>query len=132
MPGICRAEGRWAGYRRARDGEVPEKLGAGVSILIYDGSMIPNIRLRDFVIETAERKKIPYHFTSIAKGGTDGGRIHLSRSGVPALTLGVPTRYIHGHVGILHRDDYDRAVVLIVEVIQQLDEEKVKEFTERM
>jgi len=95
-------------------------------------TMIPNIRLRDFVIETAERKKIPYHFTSIAKGGTDGGRIHLSRRGVPTLTLGVPTRYIHGHVGILHRDDYDRAVKLIVEVIQQLDEEKVGEFMERL
>jgi putative aminopeptidase FrvX len=28
-------------------------------------------------------------------GGTDAGAIQLSRAGVPAVTISVPTRYVH-------------------------------------
>ncbi len=109
----------------------PEKLGGGPSILVYDGSMIPNCRLRDLVVDTAEAHKIPYHFTSIEGGGTNGGRIHLNKFGVPTLTMGIPTRYIHGHVGILHRDDYENAVKLLVEVLRKLDEKEVQKIIQR-
>lgn len=109
----------------------PEKLGAGPSIAVYDGSLVPNRRLRDLVIDTAEKRKIPHHFTALARGGTDAGRIHLNRIGVPALYLGVPTRYIHGHVGILHRKDYDNLVRLLVEVIKALNQKTVDGLTNR-
>ena len=111
--------------------EHPEKLGSGPSIAVYDGSLVPNRHLRDLVINTAEKKKIPHHFTALARGGTDAGRIHLNRIGVPALYLGVPTRYIHGHVGILHRKDYDNLVKLLVEVIKALDQKTVDSLTNR-
>ncbi len=109
--------------------QATEALGAGVSILIYDGSMIPNRRLRDLVISIAEEENIPYHFSSISGGGTDSGSIHLSRRGVPSLTIGVPTRYIHSHVGILRREDYDHATKLMIEVIGRLDGKTVKGLT---
>ena len=34
-------------------------------------------------------------------------------------------RYIHSHAGILHRDDYENTVKLIVEVIKKLDRQTV-------
>ncbi|MEW5993794.1 MAG: M42 family metallopeptidase [Candidatus Zixiibacteriota bacterium] len=107
-----------------------EKLGAGPSILIYDAVMIPNIRLRDLMIDTAEAKKIPYHLTYMERGGTDGGRIHMSRTGVPSVVIGPPVRYIHSHNGILNRADYDNTIKLIAEVIKQLDSRTVKSLTE--
>jgi len=113
------------------DGERKEKLGAGPSLYVYDSTMIPNTRLRDLVIEVAEKKKIPYHFTSILRGGTDGGKIHLHRSGVPTQTIGVPTRYIHAQAGILHRDDYDHTVTMLTEVIRRLDQKTVRGLTSR-
>jgi endoglucanase len=76
-------------------------------------------------MDVATRKKIPYHLASVAKGGTDSGRIHLNRIGVPSIVIGVPTRYIHSHVGIIHRSDYDNAVKLVTEVIKVLDKKKV-------
>jgi endoglucanase len=91
--------------------------------------MIPNTKLRDLVIDVAEKKKIPYQFSSIARGGTDGGRIHIHGIGVPTQTIGVPTRYIHGHTGILHRDDYDKTVTLLTEVIRRLDAKTVRKLT---
>ena len=51
--------------------------------------------------------------------------MHISVNGVPSLAIGVATRYIHSHAGILHRDDYDNAVKLIVEVIKRLDRDTV-------
>jgi putative aminopeptidase FrvX len=109
--------------------EEPERLGAGPSVTVYDGTMIPNPALRDFVVETAEAARIPFHFSTTERGGTDGGRIHMHGIGVPALVLGMPTRYIHGHVGILHRSDYDRTVRLLVAVIRKLDARRVASLT---
>ncbi len=107
-----------------------ERLGNGAAILVYDATMIPNIKLRDLVIKTAESKKIPYHLTYMERGGTDGSRIHISRMGVPSIVIGPPVRYIHSHNGILNRTDYDNTVKLITEVIKKLDKKTVKSLTE--
>jgi putative aminopeptidase FrvX len=107
----------------------PEKLGAGVSILIYDSSMIPNAKLRDLVVETARKNKIKCHFSSLWRGGTDAGRIHVNRIGVPSLFMGIATRYIHGHYGIFSRDDFDSMVKLIVEIVRKLDRKTVENLT---
>jgi putative aminopeptidase FrvX len=61
----------------------------------------------------------------------DGGKIHLNKFGVPTLTTGIPTRYIHGHVGIIQRDDYDNAVKLLVEVLKKLDQKELEKITPR-
>jgi endoglucanase len=87
--------------------------------------MIPNLRLRDLVIETAEELEIPLQFSAITGGATDGARIHLHGTGVPTVVLGVPARHIHSHAGIMHRDDYDRALRLLIATVEKLDEETV-------
>jgi endoglucanase len=107
-----------------------ERLGAGPSILIYDASMVPNRKLRDLMISTAQKKKIPFHLTYMERGGGDGGVIHKSRLGVPTIYIGAPTRYIHTHNAIMNRADYDNTVKLIVEVIKLLDKKTVNSFTE--
>ena len=80
--------------------EAQSKMGDGPIILIYDGSLIPNLKLRDLFIDVAEEEKIPYQFDSVAAGGTDGGRFQLAHSGVPTINIGVPTRYIHSATSI--------------------------------
>ncbi len=118
-------------------GDVPDvkkedaqaKLGKGPVIVIRDGSMIPNLRLRDLFIETAEELRIPFQFDFLDRGGTDSGAIHLHRRGVPNLVVAVPTRHIHSHAGIIHRDDYDRTVQLVTAVIKKLDTQTVANLT---
>ncbi len=105
------------------------KIGKGPQIIIYDASMVSHKGLRDFVIKTADDNNIPYQYASIAAGGTDSGSIHLTANGVPALSIGIATRYIHSHAGIIHEDDFDNAVKLIVEVIKQLDKDTVHKIT---
>lgn len=105
------------------------KLGKGPSLLLYDAMMIPNLKLRDLVIDTAARLGIPLQLSAIEGGATDGGYIHLHQQGVPTVVLGVPARHIHSHAGIIHRDDYDQALKLVIELVRQLDEETVAKLT---
>ncbi|HHW54296.1 MAG: M42 family metallopeptidase [bacterium] len=100
---------------------VQEKLGGGPTVCLYDASMIPNINLRNLCLETAEELGIPYQFSVMERGGTDGGRIHLHHIGVPSLVIGIPVRYIHSHAGILHLEDYRGALRLVTELIMKLD-----------
>jgi endoglucanase len=107
------------------------KLGSGPSITVMDGSMIPNRKLRDLVVATAEANKIPFHFAALERGGTDGGRIHMSRAGVPTLYVGAATRYIHSHTAILHKGDFENLVKLLVAVIKKLDMKTVESLTRK-
>jgi putative aminopeptidase FrvX len=109
--------------------ESQEVMGKGPSILVYDASMIPNLELRNLVIDTAEERNIPFQFSVMERGGTDAGAMHINMQGVPSIVMGVPCRYIHSHVGIIHRDDYDNAVKLLVATIKKLDSETVHGLT---
>ncbi|MBG9453570.1 peptidase M28 [Lysinibacillus sphaericus] len=105
--------------------ESTSKMGAGPQIIVYDASMVSHRGLREFVLDVADEHNIPYQFEAMAGGGTDAGSIHVTANGIPALSIGIATRYIHSHAGILHRDDYDNAVKLMVEVIKKLDRDAV-------
>ena len=106
------------------------KLGHGPTVLIYDARMIPNLKLRDLVIETAKELDIPLQFSVIERGATDGGTIHLHKSGVPTVVIGVPARHIHSHTSIIHRDDFDRAAKLVVGLVKKLDADVVAGLTQ--
>ena len=105
------------------------KLGGGPSVLVYDARMIPNLKLRDLVIDIAKRFDIPLQMSAVEGGATDGAAIHLHKSGVPTVVLAVPTRHIHSHNAIFHRDDFDHAVTLLTGVIQELDKKTVANLT---
>lgn len=105
------------------------KLGAGPVLCVYDARMIPNLRLRDMVINTAKERDIPLQLSAIEGGATDGGPIHLHKSGVPTVVIGVPTRYIHSHNAIFHREDFDRGVELLTAILGKLDNKAVEYLT---
>ena len=109
--------------------DAPTKMGLGPAILTYDASMIPNQGLKDLLIRTAEECRIPFQFSQMKGGGTDGGAIHVANAGCPTIVLTIPTRHIHSHVGMLSLDDIDNATTLIVEVVKRLDEKTVDSFT---
>ncbi len=110
------------------DADAVEKIGAGVGVLVYDRTMIPHAKLKEFVCELADLNNIPYHLTSI-KGGYDTGMIHLTNFGVPCLALGVPSRYIHSGSGIISLEDYNNVLELITLIVKNLDAEALAQIT---
>lgn len=105
------------------------KMGDGPAILIYDGGLIGHVGLREVVLEVAKENNIPYQLDYLKRGGTDAGTAHLVHNGVPAMSFCIATRYIHSHTSILHKDDYENAIKLIVAVIKKLDRETVNKLT---
>lgn len=105
------------------------KIGKGPLILLYDGALIGHVGLREEVVKIAETLNIPFQYDYLKRGGTDAGAMHLSHSGSPALSFCIATRYIHSHTSIIHKDDFDNAVKLIVEVIKKLDRASVDKIT---
>ncbi|MDL2292631.1 M42 family metallopeptidase [Acholeplasma sp. OttesenSCG-928-E16] len=103
------------------------KLGAGPQIHLSDGGLIAHQGLRKFVIDVAKELNIPYQEPYLVSGATDAGAIHVAHDGAAALSIGIPTRYMHSHTSIVHKDDYFNAIKLLTEVIKRLDDQKVKE-----
>jgi endoglucanase len=107
---------------RKEDVSPTTRLGEGPAITIMDRSFIADKRLVRLLEDVARTEAIPYQFKQPGVGGTDAGAIHLTRTGVPAVTVAVPCRYIHTPVGLLSLNDYDNLVRLMVAVLHALPE----------
>jgi len=106
------------------------KLGHGPTVIHYDARMIPNLKLRNLVMDTANEIGVAVQASTLEGGATDGAAIHLHRTGVPTVVLAVPARHIHSHSSIIHRQDYDQAAALLVALLKRLDSTCVAGLTE--
>jgi putative aminopeptidase FrvX len=111
------------------DDACPVTMGGGPSVLTFDASMVPNQPLKELVLDTAEQEAITVQLSQMRRGGTDAGIIHKTHAGCPSIVLGVPTRHIHSHVGLLCLDDVERCIELVLAVVRRLDAATVAGFT---
>lgn len=103
-------------------------LKKGVQLRVVDGAMISNPRVLKFARDIADKKGIKYQMIAREKGSTNGGKYHISETGIPVLVLGIPTRYIHTHYSYASIDDLTGAISLAVEVIKELNKDIIKSF----
>ena len=96
-----------------RDAEIPAYIGKGPAITIADKSIISSTKVNDRLVRNAEIDKVPYQFKKPMYGGTDAGKIHISREGVPSSVVSVPCRYIHSPTSLLKLDDIFETIHLI-------------------
>lgn len=94
------------------------KLGAGVAIKIKDSASISHPGLVKAFRQLAEEKKIPYQMEILPRGGTDAGALQLAWKGTAAITLSIPTRYVHTVVESAHKDDITAAIDLLAAFLQ--------------
>jgi len=80
-------------------------LGKGTAISVMDRSYITPPRLLRHFVRVADEAGIAYQFKQPGIGGTDSGAVHRARAGIPAITLAVPCRYIHGPASLLRVSD---------------------------
>lgn len=106
------------------------KLGLGPQYTIMDAGMIIHNGLKKFIKEVATKNEIPTQPEILLGGSTDAAAINISGSGVPSTCISLATRYIHSHNGIISKTDFDLAVKLIVELIKELNENKLESILE--
>lgn len=89
------------------------RLGGGAAIKIMDSSVISNPALVRHFRDLAEANDIPYQLEILPRGGTDAGATQLARGGNPAITLSIPSRYVHIVNEMASPDDIDACIRLL-------------------
>lgn len=99
------------GNDKKTQGEV--KCGAGP--VVFRGPNI-NPRVFDKLEEVAQQHAIPIQVRGVPKAtGTDANAIQISRRGVATALIGIPNRYMHSPVEVVHLDDLTNAARLLAE-----------------
>lgn len=101
-----------------KDSECPAYVGKGPAITVADKSMISHPKVNERLIENAKLENIPYHIKKPIFGGTNAGRIHQSRCGVPSSVVSVPCRYIHSPTSLLSLEDIYHTIRLVAAFIR--------------
>jgi putative aminopeptidase FrvX len=127
--GISIEAGVSADYPAIGPTQAQERLGGGPGIFLLDNSMIPNRKLRDFFFDVAAQARIPLQPNVLTGYGEDGAEIQRYDTGRATVNMTVPTRYLHGHTGVIQRSDFDRAVELLLQVLTRLDAKTVTELS---
>ena len=90
------------------------KCGAGP--VLYRGPNI-NPRVFDLLEATATAHSIPVQVRGAPRAtGTDANAMQISRQGVAVGLIGIPNRYMHSPVEIVHLDDLTNAAKLLAEL----------------
>ncbi len=94
------------------------RLDGGPAIYLADQATLYDRRLIQHMVETAEAHRIPYQFRQPGRGATDAGAIHLARSGIPSLSVSVPTRYPPASIARLA--DWQNTFTLLYAALRRL------------
>lgn len=93
------------------------KPGQGPVLRIFDNYGAYNNKLAKRILEIAKRRGIPIQISG-GGGGTDAAAFFVS--GIPAVAIGILSKYSHSPVEMVHKDDLKHAVELLVAISEEL------------
>jgi endoglucanase len=96
-----------------KDQDCPCKLDHGPAITVADRSLVPDYEIVTHLKKLAEENQIPWQYKKPLYGGTDAGRIAITRGGVRSAVVSVPCRYIHSPISLLVVKDIERTCDLV-------------------
>lgn len=95
------------------------ELGKGPCVKFRDPGMLSDPRVVDWMIQTAEKAKIPYQREVLLMGTTDGREIQISRAGVMTGALSIPCRYVHSASEMVDYNDLKNSVKLLTAMLSK-------------
>ena len=108
--------------------DIPCTMGKGAVVLLATSTGEANIRgniahpamKRHLLAAAGDR--IPYQLaTTINRGSTEAGLVHMSREGIPMISVGVPRRYSYSPHEMIDLNDAVAVVDLIVQFVQDME-----------
>lgn len=107
-----------------RSGDTPKgikmdvSLGQGPAVKVRDSGMLSDPRVVDWMVNTAEKSKIPFQLEVLEAGTTDARAMQLTRAGVPAGCVSIPCRYVHAPSEMVDFEDVQNAVRLLLALVE--------------
>jgi len=102
------------------------QMGTGAILRVFDPGVIMPKRLKEFLLDTANDEKIPLQYF-VPNGGTDSAGAQSQNNGIPSVTLGVASRYIHTHQTVWSIADFEAAEKLVETLALKLDQSTVQD-----
>jgi tetrahedral aminopeptidase len=94
------------------------RLNEGVAIKVMDSSHIANPALLRHLRDLAGAQGIPYQLEILPRGGTDAAPMQRARGGAAAITISIPTRYVHTANETASRADIAGAIRLLARFLE--------------
>ena len=95
------------------------RIGEGVAIKVFDSSFIPNFRLVRHLRGVAAKHHIRHQLEVLPRGGTDAGAMQRARNGAAAITISIPSRYVHTVNEMVSQLDLDAAATLLARYLEE-------------
>lgn len=108
-----------------RTGDTPNgpkmavSLGGGAAIKVRDSGMLADPRIKELLVQRAKAAKIPYQLEILEAGTTDAAAMQISRGGMPAGCVSIPTRHLHTPSEMVDLRDVEACVKLLVETLSK-------------
>jgi len=99
------------------EGKRVTRLGGGPAIRVMDRSMLTQRLVLEHMIRVAEGAGVRYQLQLSPRSGTDAGRIHLTREGIPTGVVSVPVRYIHTPSSLALISDVEETVRYVTHLL---------------
>ncbi len=106
------------------------QIGNGPMLVLSDKSLIAPPKLTAWVETVAAEIGVPLQADMFSNGGTDGGAVHLTGTGVPTVVMGPATRHGHCAASIADCRDSLQMQQLLSALIQRLTRETVVQLTD--
>jgi endoglucanase len=95
------------------------ELGKGPCIKFRDTGMLSDPRVIEWMIQTAEKSKIPYQREVLLAGSTDAREMQISRAGVISGAVSIPCRYVHSASEMVDVSDLQNTVKLLTAMLSK-------------
>ena len=96
-------------------------MGKGITIEVGDSSHFGHKGLLNYMKKLAKDMGFEVQLELLSAGGTDSGEIHKSQSGIMAITVSIPSRYIHSHYSLVHKKDVAETIELLTRFVSEMD-----------
>ena len=87
--------------------------------------MLPDKNLQNYIERIASDNGINLQYEVLAEYGEDGAMYQKSRKVIPAINLGIPTRYLHSHNSVIDLNDYSNGINLVDHILNDLNLDKI-------
>ncbi|MBQ3552125.1 MAG: M42 family metallopeptidase [Clostridia bacterium] len=101
------------------------RVGKGVAITFMDRGTITRPAMFDELKNCALENNVIWQIRQGNSGGTDAGRIHLTKGGCVTGGISVPCRYIHSAVSVAAKSDIENMYKLVDSFLKEKRFEKV-------
>ncbi len=102
-------------------------MGRGPVVLLaastgsFRGS-IAHPAMKRYLLRAAESEAVPVQLaTHLTRGSTEAASIHLSRDGIPTISVGVPRRYSYSPNETIDLDDAAGAVRVLARFVREME-----------